>query len=187
MHQGWGPDHALVLVDDQTLTPWDFISSDTMTTVRDIPVANATLDQFYAITSSRQTDLIEAAIEALPDDTIAHRLGDFVCTYHGIDLNAADPGLWLVILSPDPDSGGYATFGPPGSGLIVVGRADGTAKPIPQRRFAADLAKQNVLRAAEGLPALPDPAKVTHDAPAVAGANTDESQGDSNPSQEDQP
>src|SRR5262249_1672675 len=102
--------------------------------------------------------------DALPKNVIAHRLGDFVFTYHGINLTTADPGLWLVIRSMDPDSNRMLAA----ARTIVVAKADGSTKVIGGK-FAQALAGQNQRRAKYGLAPLPDPATVTHSSPASSG------------------
>ena len=105
-----------------------------------------------------------AVAESMPAGVIAHRLGDFVFTYHGIDLNQADPGLWVVILSFDPDvqSSGSSQI------IITVGLADRSTMDLPATTFlTVDLPQQNALRASFGLPPLPDPSTVTYGSPAI--------------------
>jgi hypothetical protein len=95
---------------------------------------------------------------------VGHRLGDFVFTHHGIDLDSPDPDLWLVIMSADP-----AVNTPPApEDELAVGRADGTVQVITAASFDAGLGRQNDLRAKYGLRPLPPPASVTHAKPALA-------------------
>ena len=108
-------------------------------------------------------DTVTAHYGLLPDGVTAYRVGDYVFTYPGIDLADARPGLWVVVMSADPDAG-IAGFAP---GPVIVGRADGSVRAIARSRLSAALAGQNELRAEAGLPALPDPTLVTHDAPAT--------------------
>ena len=100
-----------------------------------------------------------------PADVVAHRVGDFVFTYHGMDFSASDPGLWTVILSFAPDSSA-AQVAQRAQQTYWAGLLDGTVVEFPAADLSAELATQNALRAGEGLPALPDPATVTHVAPA---------------------
>ena len=106
--------------------------------------------------------MIEDAIRRLPPDVIAHRLGDFVFTYHGIDPNAANGSLWLIIGSPDPDGQPYSLPG----GEIWIGRADGVVIAVAIGIIDNALKQQNELRRAEGLPELPHPSEITHNKPA---------------------
>ena len=92
------------------------------------------------------------------------RVGDFVFTYHGAVLDGRAPGLWLVVMTPDPDTRQFGGSGTP----VVVGQADGTVLLIPAAQFTARLKQQNHLRAAQGLPPLPYPPTLTHQEPAVA-------------------
>ena len=156
------PPHAVACAGRDYLGPSVFLAWETETSPDSIPVAGVPLRRFQAASSLRQTELINAAIEALPDNLIAHRLGDFVFTYHGIDLSAADPGLWLVILSPEP------LQNPEPARRVCVGCADGRVTQLDRPDFLGALARQNDLRAAHALPPLPHPATVAHDRPATA-------------------
>jgi hypothetical protein len=89
-------------------------------------------------------------------------LGDFVFTYHGIDLASADPHLWLVIWSPDPGQN------PPPNPQerMPVGLADGKITFIPVASFLQAMSAQNVLRERRGLSPLTSPFTLKHAAPA---------------------
>ena len=178
------PEHAIQLVVGGFVTGFGLVATGSDTFEEDVPVADTNLNKFTKLPSEDESKAVQAAIDALPAGTIAHRLGDFVFTYHGIDLANADPGLWLVVMSPDPDvnpagsSGTVITFSGPGmtatsttssGGMVVAGLVDGTSLPVPLGGFAQTLQMQNMLRAKYNLPPLPDPATVTHAKPAVAG------------------
>jgi len=179
---GRGPDHAIQLVvGDSFMTTTLFIASDSATTEKDVPIANMTLARFARLSGEREKRAVEAAVDALPDKTIAHRVGDFVFTHHGIDTKSADASLWLVIESFDPDtnptgrSGGQpydpnsnAAARTQNINVLTVGDAYGNVAMIWPDLFPARLAKQNRLRAKYNLPPLPDPSRVKHDNPAVA-------------------
>lgn len=163
-HDDRGPDHAIELVLGDYLTVHDLVALDSDTYVENVSVAGVTLDRFSTLSAKRRGRVTRAAIDALPEGTIAHRLGDFVFTHHGIDLGDPHPGLWLVIMSPDPEANA------PGSAdlLLTIGFADGGVRTIPRARLPTLLAEQNDLRARHGLAPLPEPATVTHARPAVA-------------------
>ncbi len=166
-HDGQGPGHALQLVTSAGLSETDFVTSGSATGIDDVPAGDADLVSFMLLSTGDQAEVADAAADALPRGIIAHRLGDFVFTYHGIDLTTVDPGLWVVVQSPDPDVNSvqspWVVFG--------VGRADGTVVTVGLTQMAMSLRQQNAIRDASGLPALPDPTMVTHDAPAVAEAD----------------
>ncbi len=146
------------------MTEWDFVALTTSTDLSDVPVDGALdLIEFAVLPPTEKQEVVEEAAEALPDGVVAHRLGDFVFTYHGIDLDNAGAGLWVVVMAADPDVAGPALA----RGPVVVGMADGTVRAIARSRLTEALARQNELRAANGLPALPDPTRLTHDAPAT--------------------
>jgi hypothetical protein len=155
--------HALEHAGDAYLGPGIFFALGSATTPSSVPLAGATLETFAAAAPGQRDEMTRSSITALPEGVIAHRLGDFVFTYHGLEPAAADPELWVVILWPDPASNPT----PAGGDRICVGLADGTVETINAERFAAALARQNALRATSGLPSLPEPATITHDAPAA--------------------
>ena len=163
-HDGQGPDHAILLVSGDYLSPPSLVAGASPALLEDVPVAGITLQRFANLSGDGQRLAARTAIDTLPDGTVAHRLGGFVFTYHGIDLADADAELWLVILSPEPDADAL----PSDAFFRVVGLADGTVQTIAINRLPARLAEQNGLRAELGLPPLPHPATVTHARPAVA-------------------
>ena len=156
------PAHAIELVSPNGLFGMDFISWSTDTAGSDVPVLSIDLEQLDQLSTSKQQPHIITTAAALPKHVTAHRLGDYVFTYHDIDPAADDPGLWIVIASSDPDHNVA-----PGYLLPSVGLLDGSVASIPIAAFAEKLAEQNRLRAAAGLPPLPDPSLVTHDRPAI--------------------
>jgi hypothetical protein len=165
-HEGRGPAHALALVEGGSMTEWDFVGWSTATDVSDVPVAGALdLLDFAVLPPTEQQEVIEEVAAALPGGVTAYRVGDFVFTYPGLDLADARAGLWVVVMTADPDVG-FAGVVP---GPVVVGMADGSVVAIARSRLAATLARQNELRAEVGLPALSDPTRITHDAPATGG------------------
>ncbi len=196
------PEHAIQLVVGGYVTGFELVATGSDTFEEDVPVADTDLGKFTKLPSEEESKAVQAAIDALPAGTIAHRLGDFVFTYHGIDLANADPGLWLVIMSPDPDvnpagvSGRVITSRGPGmtttsttssGGMVVVGLADGSVRAIFLRAFSAERSTQNALRAKNNLPPLPDPATVTHANPAVAGRQPQTGETIPDPSEPDDP
>jgi hypothetical protein len=160
-HAGQGPQHAIELVTNGSLGSWQFVDPNA-TQLSQVPIGNTTLDLFDSLPLSQQQIEVQAAIAQLPPDTIAHRLGDYVFVYHGINIHTADSQLWLVIASPDPSAN--RTF----SGVIQAGFLDGHMQYFPQQLFATELQSQNARRAAAGLAPLPDPSAVLHNQPATA-------------------
>ncbi len=162
-HDDRGPRHAIEMADD----PDDadrFVVFGSGTTAANVPVGDTTLEQFKSLPRAKRREVIQRAIDITPTDTIAHRLGDFVFVYHGIDVDEPDRGLWLVIFSPDPESGVTVPYD-----SVHIGLADDSVVTIPKSTLAGRLEEQNTLRAKYGLAPLPDPSTVTHAKPAVAG------------------
>lgn len=159
---GWdGRDHAVFLVLDGHLTPSDLVGTTTLTLTGDAPLGMGTLEDFDRAGPLERDAMVAAA--ALPAGVIAHRLGDFVFTYHGIDASNPPAGLWLVVLSPEPSANALA------AGALHAAVADGGGTMTYRRVRPSELQDQNTIRAAHGLPALPDPATVTAGAPAISG------------------
>lgn len=163
-HAGRGPQHAAELVADGALLSAGLICNTSFTQESQVKIGGTTLDQLASLPTPKAHKFAQAAIDALPSGVIAHRLGDYVFTYHGIDLGSADPALWVVIQWPDP----VANPAPTPVWKVNVGEAGGTCRAFPQRALVGELARQNALRAGYGLPPLPDPATVTHAQPAIA-------------------
>ncbi len=155
------PAHALELVTDGTLSAAMFSSATTATTTTAPAFENTDLQTFSIMPEAQAKAFAARAAASLPQGVVAHRVGDFVFTYHGFD--PTDPtcsSLWVVIHSPDPASNPVST---PGAAAL----ANGAAIAIPPRQFQTFLQQQNDLRASFGLPPLPDPRTVSPDAPAV--------------------
>ena len=133
-----------------------------MRLVRVVPVGGVTLSQFQRQGTAAQTATAARAAADLPANVTAHRLGDYVFTYHGVDLSG-DPALWIVVISPDPD------LNPGGQDVICASR-DGSVQRVTKEMMPRMLSQQNTIRAQAGLAPLADPSTVTHDQPAVAGA-----------------
>jgi hypothetical protein len=167
-HNGAGPSHAAMLVSGGYLAGANFVdysqgfgSAAPIADESRVSVAGTTLDQFEMLPTNRRNIAAQEAADALPPNVIAHRLGDFVFTYHGIDLSAPPQALWLVVMWPDPDVVAQAPGQPVGVGLD-----NGTTTIMPPP-FEPALAAQNMLRARRGLPPLPHPVTVKHAAPAT--------------------
>ena len=159
---GQGPSHAVELVTTGGLEAWDLVGFNTATGADAVPVGTLDLFDFAMLEPQDRQVYVQEAIDGLPEGTVAHRLGDFVFTYHGIDPTTADPRLWLVVMTPDPD----AMVSPPRT--IYVGQADGTVRWFATPLLKGELAEQNRLRALDGLPPLPDPSLLRHGQPGVA-------------------
>lgn len=146
LHGGWtNADHALQLIVDHDLEPWD-LDPDL-----------AWLEYQMTTSSAYQHEIDHAAEEIaeypLPSNVVAHRVGRFVFTYHGIDAATAPAGLWLIV-----------DVGPP----VRVYTSDTKYITIPPAQMAQRLAEQNESRAELGLPPLPDPTTVSTIRPAVS-------------------
>lgn len=164
---GAAPTHAIQLIREDRINPTDLYPGITMTNPINIPVANTTLQDFLTQLPSKQDELTQLAIESLPPDTIAYRLGDLVFTYPGIDVaNPPDPSLWLVIQWRDPFLNSQQGFNFPDA-TYTVGLADATTQSIDVSDFPEALAAQNELRQSLDLPPLPPPDTVTHLQPAT--------------------
>lgn len=162
-NDGDGPAHALMLLDNAD-DAWEFIGFDTETTPYDVPWGEGTLADIADLDRVEWAKRTAAMAALLPADVAAHRVGDFVFCYHGIDLSEADPNLWVVVFWPDPD----ANSGPVADSWIEIGKADGALQRSARAAFAHALKDQNLLRAQYDLPPLPHPGDVTHIGPPPA-------------------
>jgi len=164
---GQGPAHAIELVADNYVTASTFIMWQIGHDEANVPLPNATvtLDGFQYLPANRMRMTAQAIGQAQPSGIIAHRLGDVVFTYHGMNLSTADPQLWVAVIDPDPDQATTAR------GIVPTAvRVDGTTMvwSVGSDMFA--LQQQNTLRAKYGLPPLPDLSTITNSTPAVSGS-----------------
>lgn len=104
--------------------------------------------------------LIENEAARLPATTIAHRVGDVIFTYHGIDPGSESSELWIALIPQNQALGeDWIAIQLNGSPLAI------RATPLG---IQSALEQQNRIRAAEGLAPLPlDLDRLTVDAPAV--------------------
>jgi len=162
---GSGQVHSAELVASGELTESELIAPDSQSSAGTVRIGSTTLDVFLSLDPDQQVATAESASASLPAGVVAHRLGDVVFTYHGVnEKSTLQQGIWMFIVWPDPD----ANPGPPQN--LTVGLPDGTTRSYPAVTMASLLQSQNALRRAVGLPVLPDPSTVTHDAPAVGEA-----------------
>ncbi|GIK17665.1 MAG: hypothetical protein BroJett003_26290 [Planctomycetota bacterium] len=177
-NRGVWPKHAgeLLLPGASTLTSGLFVLPDSATTTADAFIGTVSLDAFEGLDETQMRQVVDAAILALPPDVTAHRVGDYVFTYHSVDSANALGRLWIVVCSADPD----VNAGASSQGVTVVMKS-GRVKYIDPADWATELAKQNGLRAAAGLAPLPNPWTVTHANPsraATAPGTADAPEGD---------
>lgn len=116
------------------------------------------LSVYYLGTDEQKRLFLDLVRSKLPERMIAHRLGRFVFTYHGVDPDA-NPELWVLVCLPR-----QGTQEP-----IAVTLADGeTAWHYELADFGVALEDQNRAREAAGLAPLPDILGLEADSPAVA-------------------
>ncbi|MEE8155695.1 MAG: hypothetical protein V3T53_12145 [Phycisphaerales bacterium] len=175
INNGSGPPHVILFLqgDAELNAPairmWntsadDFIEGDTDASIDDIPVDDATLDDFENLTSIERRAAVANVLDAMPDNLVAYRFGDYVFTYPGADLSAPNNLLWIVVMLPDPDVNDPLAAWQ----TIEVGLANRTVTTFQSRYLAQQIRTQNVYRTSIGLEPLPDLTTVMHDAPAVA-------------------
>lgn len=162
---GSGPNHVIEMI-GPNFSAIALTSSLTNTDATQISLGSTTLDKFDYFPPNTLKLEQQAVVNALPPNVIAHRCGDFVFTYHGIDFIAGDPNLWIVVYSPDPDANGTL----PASTNVPVEMVGGMTMVMPPA-LPQVLALQNQLRAKYNLPPLPLPETVTHSKPAVPKAD----------------
>ena len=163
-NEGAMPLHALQLLADGRVVADDFLDAETNTFLMHVPVGDVTLDDWDALTPEEQAAELRKTKDAMPDNVIAHRVGDYVFTYHGVPSNNfMSSMLWLAVLSPDPQANSSAR-----PGWVQVIFPNGASTNFPFSDMQVQLQGQNMMRQQAGLPPLPDPATVTHDQPALA-------------------
>lgn len=176
-HEGHAPNHALQHTMDPSHNSTYFTTSLGNTDAIHIPVYGGTnLADYFDLDIGEQQIIVDTVLSQMPANVIAHRLGDFVFTYHGMDFDEVDPGLWVVICSLDPDQNSSASIvsnlqsqsPSPVLSIVYVATVDCTLLQIPVEEFDESLSAQNVLRAGYGLAPLPDPATIFHSQPALA-------------------
>lgn len=157
------PIHAAEYVAMNELYLSELVAPGSASTGATIRIGDRSLDEFLALEQEQRDAAASAASAALPPKVVAHRVGDVVFTYHGLD--AVDPrqqSLWAFVVWPDPD----VNSGPPAQ--VTVGLMNGTTMSASAAAFPAMLLQQNAERAAAGLPPLPDPGQVAHGAPGTS-------------------
>jgi hypothetical protein len=160
MSGGRWPAHAIELLRDFELAPEDLFIHGA---VDPSPGGgDFSLFEYAKMQPNARARIAADLVRDLPRGMFAHRLGDYVFTYHGINEHG-DPALWLVIESADPGgtSAAYKTR--------TVGTLGGATTEFSEETFPRALERQNKRRAKFGLPPLPDPDSITADTPATVG------------------
>ncbi len=175
--RGRWPEHAVELLVDEHCRPGEFATSQFQTDFEMLPLGDRLLGAYDASTPEEKAELIEQTVESLPEDTIAHRYGDYVFTCHGIDRETGNAELWILIFSPDPDWSSYS-----GQGLIVeawsgviVGKLDGSIERIGSGVIKTRFDTQNRLRRKQGLEPLPLPTNIKNEEPWTPDSEVDPS------------
>lgn len=166
------PKHALDLAAGPTalFDPQKFVA-DAMSVVGCPSGApGITLDAFIASDLHGRRVIADAAAAALPPDVLAHRVGDYIFTYHGINPSRSGSvggtdQLWIVVFVPDPSAANNPTL----TGAVVVGLVDGSVQGIGLTDWPMAVQRQNALRASFGLALLPeDMSTITPSTPLTA-------------------
>lgn len=145
------PAHAAEMLLDSRTSPGEYILLNSNSTTSGCTVNDMTISQLgfpgTAGTSSLRARLLADPALAAP----AHRVGDWVFTYPGVQATQADDDLWLAVAWPDPalNSSDPAT--------VPIARQLGKYDEVKLADFDALLGKQNEIRAKHQLPALPHP------------------------------
>lgn len=170
-HNGRPPVHAAALVAEGYLEPSSLIATGSATVPKRILVGRyTTLARLPALPADERERAVQEAAATLPANTVAHRLGDFVFTYHGMVFEEAPKtSLPIVMLAPAPEfnrrpAAKAATDGVPIGHLRTLWVLESGYHPTRWRA----LRRENRARKDAGLPPLPDPFKVRHDRPALA-------------------
>jgi hypothetical protein len=157
--EGAWPDHGARLLDEQ-LSAVSFVGPHSPTSARDVTAGGVPVADLAEMPWQERREAIDAIAAALPADTVAHRVGDFVFTYHGLGQNP-DQRLWVVIESPPPSE----VWTP---AEVIVGLVGGWTRSFPAAGFPRLLDQQNELRAEHGLAPLWHPDTVSDAHPQTA-------------------
>lgn len=152
---GW-PGHGLHLLANGSVLPHQFmgVTSDTMNLTPEWPISAVAV-----LGKDQLAQLADQLAATLPPNVVAHRVGDMVFTYHGIDPQAPDQGdLWLAVEVPSAGQ----------DGSLMVLTADGIISPVLAVSLPAAIMNQNQLRILHNLPPIPDPRTITQDQPATS-------------------
>jgi len=160
---GAAPTHGAALVVSGTIGVAELIAEGSESTDETVRIGTTALVDFLALDPDAQKKVADEASAALPAKVVAHRLGDVVFTYHGLDAkNPQHAVLWSFVMWPDPE----ANDAPPES--VMIGQVDGRTFSLSASSMPTVLPIQNAQRSRAGLPRLPEPAAVTHDTPATS-------------------
>jgi len=161
---GQWPVTALELVRDDYAMDHDFITSESDTRLDQIPVGPMRdLGNVNNARPQQRALAFDAAADRLGPKVIAHRVGDFVFTYHGIEPATGDPNLWTTVQVEDPDAVIATTFD-----TVYVGTRGGNTISFRRSQLPQRVIEQNALRAEHGLPPLPITLdQITHANPAT--------------------
>lgn len=107
------------------------------------------------------TRSVRDAANALPAGVTAHRVADFVFTWHGFD-STTDGDLWVAVLAP---RAGSRAAGQGMSWWVI--EADGDVWEVAPMDRLQKLSDQNQIRSGHGLATLPDLDLVTDTQPAT--------------------
>lgn len=159
---GTYPKHGVELLTLGTVTSNEFVLSTNPLAGGQIVVGGTTLGNLEAMTSDRRQQAIQSIVDGQPAGVVAHRVGDYLFTYHGMSSSTTEPRLWTFV-ADNPSLPG----GPAGS-MYFVGLQDGSTQMIAGTLFASALKDQNDLRAESGLAPIPDPGSISTASPMVA-------------------
>jgi hypothetical protein len=171
------PAHAVELLDGGLVTASDFALTTNPMASSNIPVGKTTLGAIELLSPAARAAAIKNVVDSQPAGVIAHRVGDYVFSYHGINPTNPDPGLWMFVAeatpptppAPPPSPSGAPTIqtGVAGTPVFIIGLPGGQVETVSQAALAGALAQQNQLRSTFGLPALPDPTTITSSSPVL--------------------
>lgn len=151
--------HPLELVGKGAIEPSALMLPGSKTTVEAVYTGGHALAWIPYMAKPELDRLVEKTRLRMTEENVTEfRLGDCVFLTEGVDLGNADPGLWVVVMCPDPTLNGATSA----ETTIWVATADGNTQGFPARELASGrLRRQNDLRAEAGLAPIRDPREVT--------------------------
>jgi len=174
-HSGIGPRHAVRLITGGLLRPDEIVVNTSALNPGQIRIGQLDLNEIAALPRQQGDELAASAEDEMPPGMVAHRFGDYVFCYHGVDLRKPPKDLWLLVLAPRRLTLG--SFNQQNNWVpdeVFAVTATGEVVSIEHNSIESELAEQNRLRRRHHLAPLPALDSITAEAPATAPASAPE-------------
>lgn len=156
------PAHSYQAIADHILQPSTLQMPRARTGLSDVEVLpSLTFRAAMSLQPNQQAALVSQLNQSLPPDLIAHRLGDIIFTYHGLNAQSYQYGYqghWLAVwcMHPSQQALNISSRASELQNTRIVFTVDGQELTYDAFTFPIALAAENRARAAINLPPLPD-------------------------------